>query len=229
MTPSDAIARLPVPYYQSDRCTLYCGDNADMLPRLTAQAKVCIADPPYGCGKAEWDGAYPTAWYTLAKPTCRAMVIITGSVGLADTLRMVGDDFVDVIAARNMNGMTRGPLGFNNWLAAVYCGDKPRQGQNTFDFTVEGEMPEHPSPKPIRYMEKLVERVSAFGDTILDPFMGSGTTGVAAVRLGRRFIGIEISEDYCKIAARRIKEAEEVGEMFRDAKPQQMNLLGESA
>lgn len=206
------------PYYQSERVTLYCGDNADVLPLLIAQAEVCIADPPYGCGKAEWDATYPTAWYAPARLTSRAVVIITGAIGLLDTLRMVGSDVVDVIAARNMNGMTRGPIGFNNWLAAVYCGQKPRQGPNTFDFTVGGDMPDHPSPKPIGYMEKLVERVSERDDTILDPFMGSGTTGVAAIRLGRKFIGIEIDEGYCAIAKRRIQEAEQAFALFEPVK-----------
>ena len=68
-------------------------------------------------------------------------------------------------------------------------------------------MPNHPSPKPIEYMQKLVERLTKAGDTIFDPFMGSGTTGVAAIQLGRNFIGCEISEDYFAIAEKRIKEA----------------------
>ena len=54
----------------------------------------------------------------------------------------------------------------------------------------------------------MVCAVSKPGDTILDPFMGSGTTGVAAVKLGRRFIGIEISREYYNIALRRIQQAE---------------------
>lgn len=55
------------------------------------------------------------------------------------------------------------------------------------------------------------------GDCILDPFMGSGTTGVACMKLGRRFIGIEIEEKYCAIAARRIAEASEWDALLRSA------------
>lgn len=65
----------------------------------------------------------------------------------------------------------------------------------------------HPTNKPVALMEKYIEVLDA--QTILDPFMGSGSTGVAAMKLGRRFIGIEISEEYCEIARKRI-EAEDM-------------------
>lgn len=65
----------------------------------------------------------------------------------------------------------------------------------------------HPTPKPVELMEYLVFKASQPGETILDPFMGGGTTGVACVRLGRRFIGIEKEEKYFRIAQRRIQEA----------------------
>jgi len=62
----------------------------------------------------------------------------------------------------------------------------------------------HPTVKPVHLMAWLVRLVSKEGDTVLDPFMGSGTTGVACKKLGRDFIGIELSEDYLKIAEARI-------------------------
>ena len=65
----------------------------------------------------------------------------------------------------------------------------------------------HPSQKPIKLIRKLIEKYTNEGDTILDPFMGSGTTGVACVQTGRNFIGIEIDPTYFAIAERRIKEA----------------------
>ena len=66
---------------------------------------------------------------------------------------------------------------------------------------------EHPTQKPIVIMKHIIKKASNQGDTILDPFMGSGTTGVAAKELGRNFIGIEISPEYFKIAERRINQA----------------------
>lgn len=66
----------------------------------------------------------------------------------------------------------------------------------------------HKSQKPIALIRELVEKFTNEGDTILDPFMGSGTTGVACVQTGRNFIGIEIDPDYFAIAEKRIKEAQ---------------------
>jgi DNA modification methylase len=62
----------------------------------------------------------------------------------------------------------------------------------------------HPTQKPIKLMEEIIDQFTKPGDTVLDPFMGSGTTGVACVRTGRNFIGIEIDPDFYKIASERI-------------------------
>ena len=67
------------------------------------------------------------------------------------------------------------------------------------------ERPEHPCPKPIALMRELVLLFTDPGETILDPFMGSGTTLVAAKQLGRQAIGIEIEEKYCRIAVERLE------------------------
>ena len=64
----------------------------------------------------------------------------------------------------------------------------------------------HPNQKPSIMMSWVLKQYTKEGDLILDPFFGSGTTGVAAVRMGRHFIGIEISPEYCKIAEKRIQE-----------------------
>ena len=63
---------------------------------------------------------------------------------------------------------------------------------------------DHPSQKPIRLMVELVERITEKGDTVLDPFMGSGSTGAACQILGRRFIGIEKNDEYFNVAERRL-------------------------
>lgn len=77
---------------------------------------------------------------------------------------------------------------------------------------------EHVTQKPVDLMEAMVEICPA-GGLVLDPFMGSGTTGVAAVRLGRRFIGCEQSDEYFAIACRRIEEAHSQRRLFADAEP----------
>jgi DNA modification methylase len=73
---------------------------------------------------------------------------------------------------------------------------------------------EHPNEKPVEIIEQIVATHSNAGDLILDPFMGSGTTGVACARLGRRFIGIEIEPKYFNIACRRIEAAQRQADLF---------------
>lgn len=89
---------------------------------------------------------------------------------------------------------------------------------------------EHPTQKPVDVMKWCIEHIPDPSRTILDPFMGSGTTGVAAVKLGRRFIGIEIDERYFDIACKRIAKAYEQPDMLVElekARPvEQLDMLG---
>jgi DNA modification methylase len=91
----------------------------------------------------------------------------------------------------------------------------------------EGTKAEHPTTKPLALMESLVSDFTDPGDLILDPFSGSGTTGVAAKRLGRRFLGWERDPKYHAIAERRIRDAREqlVIPLARQPKPKQASLL----
>ena len=93
----------------------------------------------------------------------------------------------------------------------VLTGDSYRFGQ-------PGKV-DHPTQKPFHTVDPLVTVSSNRGETILDPFMGSGTTGVAAVKLGRRFIGIEIEPKYFDIACRRIEEATRQRDLFVEPPP----------
>lgn len=77
---------------------------------------------------------------------------------------------------------------------------------------------EHPTEKPVPLMMDLVSLYSDAGQTILDPFMGSGTTGIAAARLGRRFVGIEMDAKFFDLSCRRIEEACRQPDMFVAAK-----------
>ena len=72
---------------------------------------------------------------------------------------------------------------------------------------VSGSKLVHPTEKPVSLLERLIKDASDGGDTVFDPFMGSGTTGVAAKNLNRNFIGIELDEGYFKIAEERINNA----------------------
>lgn len=87
---------------------------------------------------------------------------------------------------------------------------------------------EHITQKPVELMGAMVE-ICRPGGLVLDPFMGSGTTGVAALKLGRRFIGIEQNPEYFAIACRRLREAADADRMFQAEQPLQADLLGAAA
>lgn len=89
----------------------------------------------------------------------------------------------------------------------------------------------HPTQKPTGVMEWCIEQLPVGVETILDPFMGSGTTGVACVRLGKRFIGIEREPQYFETACERIVQATRQPNLFIEAEkqPQQASLLDEAA
>lgn len=73
----------------------------------------------------------------------------------------------------------------------------------------------HPTQKPVSLMKHFVELLSNQNDVVLDPFMGSGTTGVAAVELERDFVGVEISPEYYKLAQKRIEHVQIGKEQIR--------------
>jgi len=91
------------------------------------------------------------------------------------------------------------------------------------------EQGEHPTQKPLKLVADWVQAFSDPGDVVLDPFMGSGTTGVACVKLGRKFIGIERDERYFDLACKRLDAAHNQPDLFVDPgpKPKQLNLLME--
>lgn len=102
------------------------------------------------------------------------------------------------------------------WLSGVeLCvyGKKPKATYNGFckntviKYKTGGFVSDHPTEKPVKIMEDFIIISSNLGDTIFDPFMGSGSTGVACMQLGRKFIGCEINEQYYNIAKRRIEQA----------------------
>lgn len=89
------------------------------------------------------------------------------------------------------------------------------------------DRPDHPTPKPVPLMLALIEDFTDPGEVVLDPFCGSGTTGVACLRLGRRFIGIEKDAKYAAVATERL-QAESQGLTLRDVRAGQQSLFGDA-
>lgn len=206
---------LPEPYYDRDGITIYHADCREILPLLEpGSIDLVLTDPPYNVGIKyttddrrkdyeewcrEWFGMLP-----------RPLVFTPGTVNLAMWHAIEKPTWVGVWFKPWQNSPS-GIGGFNAWEPVLIYG-KPRkrvghdawQGHNS---NTGGTVPGHPVPKHIGFMRSLVTSFSAKeSDTILDPFMGSGTTLRAAKDLGRKAIGIEIEERYCEIAVRRLAQ-----------------------
>jgi DNA modification methylase len=168
-----------------------------------------ITDPPYGVDYRDngWDKNIPN-WLNGARRLSEYVIFTTA---IATLWEYPQPDWIG--CWHNIAGASRSRLGgFNHWTPIVFYG-RPSFPIDTFETrfgkTVHENMDiDHPSPKPLVLMRWLILNATNEGDTILDPFMGSGTTGVACVQTGRNFIGIEINPDYFAIAERRIKEAQ---------------------
>ena len=116
-----------------------------------------------------------------------------------------------IIAWHKGSPGTSSYIGFNDWEPLLVYGKTDKLSMHDYFSVTNIEKKGsygHPCPKPIRWATWLISRATKEANTILDPFMGSGTTGVACVQTGRNFVGIEIDPDYYEIAKRRIKEAQ---------------------
>ncbi len=191
------------------------GDALEVLRGMEAgSVDLLFADPPYGVGKAEWDGEFLYEWLPLAARLVRGCMVVTpGIVNLLKMPESVGElRYRWTCSGWIANALVRGAVGFGNWIPALlYCADDKsvyRQAQDAKRIVIGGDMPPHPSPKPIEFMRWIVGTFSEPGELVCDPFCGSGTTGVACMELGRRFVGIELSENYCAMARRRINAAQ---------------------
>lgn len=193
--------------------TLYLGDCREILPGI-GKVDAVVTDPPYGIGINKSNrlsvsrGHGGETWDDEPADMSWLLPMSVPSI-------VWGGNYFDLPP-------TRAPL---VW-------DKNNAGRDFADFemawtnldmvarriiyrpmNMDGGK-EHPTQKPIEVMRWCVGWLPASAQTILDPFMGSGTTGVAAVKMGRKFIGIEINQKYFDIACKRILEAMRQPDMF---------------
>ena len=193
-------------YYKDDYCTIYHGDCREILPGLD-KVDLVLTDPPYGIGKEDWDESYPAWGEKLFFSVSNRVCVTPGIWAIGNCIQAMGDKYKWVIAGHKPAAMTNGRLGFNKWQPAVVGGDIKRIGQDAFDFSqVDDGKQGHSCQKPLKFIKWLIAKLSEQHETILDPFMGSGTTLRAAKDLQRKAIGIEIEEKYCEIAANRLAQ-----------------------
>ena len=226
--------------------TLYLGDCRDILPLLNRVDLVCT-DPPYGIGFKGYETHKDLAgdYESLLRP------LVGHSVALLqypeEMMRLVcpvlgaPDDCLAWVYPSNLPRQFRL---WGLWGVRPNFANVPQPARNpevskvvnlsvsSYDWweqpQVKNTSPEkedHPCQVPVTCVERVLRLVDAA--TVLDPFLGSGTTGVAAARLGRKFIGIEIEPKYFDIACRRIDEAYRQPRLFKDEapKPKQEALL----
>lgn len=210
--------------------TLYLGDCRDILPTL-GKVDAVLTDPPYGINHSTNHGA---SWQ-------RTRIAGDADTSLRDEV-LSGFDAVAAFGTWKTPPIsdTRGCLVFDKG-PAFGMGDLSFPWKPSFELIYvrgpgwtgsrdEGvlrghiqvswenergdrELRTHPHQKPVSLVCYLLQRRRS-ADTILDPFMGSGTTGVACAKLGRRFIGIEIDRAYFDIACRRIEAAQRQADLF---------------
>ncbi len=208
-----------------DGITLIHGDCREVLPLLPAVDSV-VTDPMYGIGERsgtiseqwqhkneyrsfvdslEYVEAVAVPFVVWALENTRTMIVTPGSKAL----------FLYPSPAALGGFYQPAAVGMCSWgrqtfQPILFYGKDPHAGKTiqhtTYQLTEAAEKYGHPCAKPIRAWTWVVGRATAESDLVLDPFVGSGTTLVAAKKLGRRAIGIELEERYCEIAANRLRQ-----------------------
>lgn len=219
-------------------CTLYQGDCLEILPTLEGVDAV-VTDPPYGIGYSHGVGGGK-----LARSTVFDNHAIIGDDRPFDPAPWV--DFGEAVLFGANHFASRLPdssfwlvwdkrdgVCSNDQADCEFAWVKGKGNARVIRHLWNGMLKDsergvrrvHPTQKPIAVMEWCLGFVR--GQTILDPFMGSGTTGVACAKLGRKFIGIELEPKYFDIACKRIEEAYRQPDMFveRPAPPTQEVML----
>ena len=222
------------PYYERGGITIYHADARDVIDMLP-DGLVLLTDPVYGInggkggdakdyrkGGYQMDGWADTEEYvqSVCVPVVQALLAKCVRAAVTPGIRCLNfyPRPVDMGCLWTPAACTHGPWGFTTMQPILYYGKDFRAGKGALPsgraVTEASEKNGHPCPKPLSAWTWLMDKVSQQEETILDPFMGSGTTLRAAKDLNRKAIGIEISERYCEIAARRL--AQDVLPLFSD-------------
>lgn len=216
-------------------CTLYLGDCREVLPTL-GPVDAVVTDPPYGIGfpynsyqdtpEALIDliGCFMPAALNIA----RRVVVTPGTSNIALYPRPLW-----TAAWTWETTATYGALGYSQWQPILFYGEDVK-GFGSVNGVVKSDRIHftggsakidhadgdgHTCPKPLTFIHRVLSRFTLEGETVVDPFLGSGTTGVACALSDRRFVGIEIDPRYFDIACRRIEEAYRQPRLFAEPAP----------
>ena len=203
------------PYYEHAGITIYHGDCREILPHLPP-VDLVLTDPPYGVD-LEYASYVDTEenWFALMNdviPMLRRVgkMVIFPSCQIKRLGWFYGNHAPDWIIAWHKGSPGHvSAIGFNDWEPLLVYGRTKGLSMHDFLSVPNDEKMGaygHPCPKPLRWATWLIRRACPDDGTVLEPFMGSGTTLRAAKDLGRKAIGIEIEEKYCEIAAKRLSQ-----------------------
>ena len=206
-------------------CTLYQGDCLQVMP-LLGKVDACVTDPPYGIKhSSNWASSWQkTSIANDHDVSARDEILTEINVpslvfGSWKRQKPQGTHTVLIWDKGDAAGMGDLSIPWKPNHEEIYVIGKGFRGSRGpgilrhTNITWESQGREHPHAKPVSLMSDLVRKCPEFW-TILDPFMGSGTTGVACVNLGRSFIGIEQDPDYFDICVKRITDAHKQTDLF---------------
>ena len=221
-------------------CTLYLGDCLEVMPKEAAVDAV-VTDPVWPNVPADSVPVWEDPWGLWAD-ACRCMpphqriIVVMRCDSDPRFLGSVDGPFLRSIQL---------PYVMPGYLGRVLGGDETAYWFGTpikrapGRMVIPGRAPAvqphgrkpngHPMSRAQRHFDWLLDWCTDEGETALDPFMGSGTTGVACARLGRRFIGIEIDPGYFDLACRRVEEAYRQADLFISAPPKPAQQLLDGA
>lgn len=212
-------------------CRLILGDCLEVMKEL-GPVDAVVTDPPYGIGfpynshddtpenlTQIIEGTIP-----IARALARRVIVTPGNTNLFKY------PAADWVGAWTWDTTTsRGFWGWSQWQPILLYGEDVWPGTNSRGGILKSDRIHfsggqarishaeglgHTCPKPLAFMQRMVARFSIEGETILDPFMGSGTTLVACAKLARKGIGIELDPDYFEIACKRVAEAYRQPDLF---------------
>ena len=221
--------------WQSGDITLICGDSQEILPTFPENStSSVVTDPPYGVKGGAGGQAIATkkAKYQTTQWDDTPEYILAHVVPVISLLKQWGIPMAvtpgnrclyfyptpnDIGCFWTPAAANRGPWGFTTFNPILYYGKDWRAGRGSLpsgmQVTERAKVDGFPCPKPIKAWTWLVDKVCPPGGTVLDPFVGSGTTMVACVQTGRKGIGIEIDPGSFEIAKKRVLDAQAQGRL----------------
>lgn len=212
-------------YYEEPAGVIYCGDCLEILPLLSDNSvDLVLTDPNYGIGESNEKNASRGGlakpkdyghyeWDRVRAPQSAFVEMMRCS---EDQVIFGGNYFIDYLYPTSCWLVWDKDNGQSDFADCELAWTSFSSAVRRFKYRWQGMLQEHagrhketrvhPTQKPLPLFKWILENYSETNQLILDPFLGSGTTAVAAKNLGRKFIGIEISEKYCEIAKQRLAQ-----------------------